>query len=294
MAENNSRKRGLGKGLDALFDTPTPVAKIVEKNDSSKASETTINISSLEVNPYQPRKTFDKDALNDLANSIKENGVVQPLLVRKSGKKYQIIAGERRFRAAKLAGITKVPVIARELNDAAMMEIAIIENLQREDLNAIEEANGINSYMKELKLTQDQAAKKLGKSRSAIANLLRLLNLPSGVQQMIVEGKISMGHARALLSVESPKSMELLAKRIVSEGLSVRQVEQITSNTTNSVPTKTVKKTQVNNEYVREVIDQLEDKFATKVVLKKKKLEINFHNDDDLNRILDILGINLD
>jgi ParB family chromosome partitioning protein len=294
MSNNDPKKRGLGKGLDALFDEPKPVQEIVERDDSSKNGITEIKLSLLEPNPYQPRKTFDKSALDELANSIKENGVIQPLIVRKNGKKYQIVAGERRFRASTIAGLQVVPVIIKTLTDHSMMEIAIVENLQREDLNPIEEAQGINSYMKELGYTQEQTSEKLGKSRSAIANLLRLLNLPASVQKLVSENKLTMGHARTLLGFDSQHDMENLAKRIVAEGLSVRQVEEIVSGNKTSEKHAVSKSTKTQNQYVSEVVEKLEDKYATRVILKKKKIEINFTNEEDLNRILDVLGISLD
>ncbi|MGL2215872.1 ParB/RepB/Spo0J family partition protein, partial [Oenococcus oeni] len=257
-------------------------------------SVSTISLSSLKVNPYQPRKTFDEASLSELAESLKQSGVIQPLIVRAHGKNYQIVAGERRFRAAKLAKLTEVPVIVKDLSDSAMMELAIIENLQREDLNPIEEAQGINSYMKELALTQAQVAEKLGKSRAGVANTLRLLNLPTEVQQLMIDGKLSMGHARALLGLDSQPDMLLLAHRIVKEGLSVRQVEELVRKSANPEKKSSNQGSKSTNIYAEEVEHQLEDKFSTKVSLSKKKIEINFANEDELDRILTLLGVNLD
>ncbi len=229
-----------------------------------------------------------------MAESLKQSGVIQPLIVRAHGKNYQIVAGERRFRAAKLAKLTEVPVIVKDLSDSAMMELAIIENLQREDLNPIEEAQGINSYMKELALTQAQVAEKLGKSRAGVANTLRLLNLPTEVQQLMIDGKLSMGHARALLGLDSQPDMLLLAHRIVKEGLSVRQVEELVRKSANPEKKSSNQGRKSTNIYAEEVEHQLEDKFSTKVSLSKKKIEINFANEDELDRILTLLGVNLD
>ncbi|AZZ60902.1 ParB/RepB/Spo0J family partition protein [Oenococcus sp. UCMA 16435] len=294
-----ANKRGLGRGIDALFsdEEDKKVAQVVEKvakKQDDGNSVSTISLSSLKANPYQPRKTFDEASLSELAESLKQSGVIQPLIVRTHGKSYQIVAGERRFRAAKLANLTEVPVIVKDLSDSAMMELAIIENLQREDLNPIEEAQGISSYMKELALTQVQVAEKLGKSRAAVANTLRLLNLPAEVQQLIVDGKLSMGHARTLLGLDSQPDMLLLAQRIVKEGLSVRQVEELVRKSANPEKKSSNQSKQVTNIYAEEVEHQLEDKFSTKVSLSKKKIEINFANEDELDRILTLLGVSLD
>ncbi|ABJ56110.1 ParB/RepB/Spo0J family partition protein [Oenococcus oeni] len=294
-----ANKRGLGRGIDALFsdEEDKKEAQVVEKvapKKDDRNSVSTISLSSLKVNPYQPRKTFDEASLSELAESLKQSGVIQPLIVRAHGKNYQIVAGERRFRAAKLAKLTEVPVIVKDLSDSAMMELAIIENLQREDLNPIEEAQGINSYMKELALTQAQVAEKLGKSRAGVANTLRLLNLPTEVQQLMIDGKLSMGHARALLGLDSQPDMLLLAHRIVKEGLSVRQVEELVRKSANPEKKSSNQGSKSTNIYAEEVEHQLEDKFSTKVSLSKKKIEINFANEDELDRILTLLGVNLD
>ncbi|MFT8813152.1 ParB/RepB/Spo0J family partition protein [Oenococcus sp.] len=294
-----ANKRGLGRGIDALFSdeddqkTLQAVAKVAPK-DTAGQSLLQLKLSSLEVNPYQPRKIFDQTALTELAQSLKQTGLIEPLIVRKHGSSYQIIAGERRFRAAKLAGLTQVPVIEKTLSDSAMIELAIIENLQRENLNPIEEAQGINSYMKELALTQSQVAEKLGKSRAAIANTLRLLNLPEAVQQFMIDGRLAMGHARALLGLDTPAEMVALANRIVSEGLSVRQVEELVRGQSQKQSVSLTKKHSETNIYAEEIEKRLEDKFSTKVSLSKKKLEISFSDQDELNRILEILGVNAD
>lgn len=292
-----ANKRGLGRGMDALFsdEADKKEAQVVDKVADKKDQDNVvlkIAITSLEANPFQPRKTFDQVALSELADSLKETGLIQPIVVRKHGAKYQIVAGERRFRAARSAELTQVPVIVKSLSDNAMMALSIIENLQREDLNPIEEAQGINAYMKQLTLTQAQAAEKLGKSRAAIANTLRLLNLPAQVQQLIIEGQLSMGHARALLGLDAQSDMLLLADKAIKQQLSVRQIEDIVRHTASSKQ-KTNAKKPSNSIYIQAIEQQLEDKFSTKISLSKKKLEINFANEDELNRILDLLGVDL-
>ncbi|MDN6900087.1 ParB/RepB/Spo0J family partition protein [Oenococcus sicerae] len=292
-----ANKRGLGRGMDALFsdEADKKEAQVVDKVADKKDQDNVvlkIAITSLEANPFQPRKTFDQAALSELADSLKESGLIQPIVVRKHGDKYQIVAGERRFRAARSAELTQVPVIVKSLSDNAMMALSIIENLQREDLNPIEEAQGINAYMKQLTLTQAQAAEKLGKSRAAIANTLRLLNLPVQVQQLIIEGQLSMGHARALLGLDAQSDMLLLADKAIKQQLSVRQIEDIVRHTASSKQ-KTNAKKPSNSIYIQAIEQQLEDKFSTKISLSKKKLEINFANKDELNRILDLLGVDL-
>ncbi|MFT8323970.1 ParB/RepB/Spo0J family partition protein [Oenococcus sicerae] len=292
-----ANKRGLGRGMDALFsdEADKKEAQVVDKVADKKDQDNVvlkIAITSLEANPFQPRKTFDQVALSELADSLKETGLIQPIVVRKHGAKYQIVAGERRFRAARSAELTQVPVIVKSLSDNAMMALSIIENLQREDLNPIEEAQGINAYMKRLTLTQAQAAEKLGKSRAAIANTLRLLNLPAQVQQLIIEGQLSMGHARALLGLDAQSDMLLLADKAIKQQLSVRQIEDIVRHTASSKQ-KTNAKKPSNSIYIQAIEQQLEDKFSTKISLSKKKLEINFANEDELNRILDLLGVDL-
>lgn len=294
-----TNKRGLGRGIDALFSdeddkkTLQAVNQVTQK-DHAAAPLLQVKLSLLQANPYQPRKTFDQTTLAELADSLKQTGLIEPLIVRKHGSNYQIIAGERRFRAAKLAGLTQVPAIEKTLSDSAMIELAIIENLQRENLNPIEEAQGINSYMKELGLTQAQVAEKLGKSRAAIANTLRLLNLPAAVQKLIIAGKLSMGHARALLGLDTAAEMIDLSNRIISQGLSVRQVEELVRGQNRKQTLPNPKKHSESNMYAQEIERRLEDKFATKVSLSTKKLEISFADQDELNRILELLGVDAD
>ena len=287
-----TRKRALGRGLEDLFnsenlDLESVEAKIYETATSEEIVE--LNLSDLRPNPYQPRKVFDEEALNELCASIKEHGVFQPIIVKKSIKGYDIIAGERRYRASKMAGLEKIPAIIRDFTDEQMMEIALLENLQREDLSVIEEALAYKSMVEHLHLTQDELSRRVGKSRSHITNILGLLRLPSEVQQMVSDGRITMGHARALSKLESRDEIIKLANKIVDDNLIVRDIESITSD--NQVAKKVkVNRKSSNNEY-KYVEDLLRDKFDTKVSVKGKKIEISYDNADDLNRILELLGI---
>lgn len=220
------KNKKLGKGLDAIFggDISTLIDDIEKNTPESK--QVTVDLDEIRPNPYQPRKLFDEEKLQELAVSIKEHGIFQPVILKQSIQGYEIVAGERRCRAAKIAGLFKVPAIIVEFTDAQMMEIALLENIQRENLNSIEEAKAYQSMMEKLELTQDQLAKRVGKSRSYIANTLRLLQLSDIIQNYVLEGKITMGHARSLITLPEKKA-ELLAKRCIDEGLSVRDVENV-------------------------------------------------------------------
>ena len=286
-------RRALGKGLEQLFDLDNLNVNNVsdfEKNiyeDTNHEEIVELNINDLRPNPYQPRTIFDEDALNELAESIKENGVFQPIIVKKSIKGYDVIAGERRLRASKIAGKKTIPAIIRQISDEKMAEIALLENLQRENLNALEEAKAYKSLIEKLNLTQEELAKKVSKSRSHITNMLGLLRLPGEVQDMITTGKLTMGHARALSKLEDKEEIVKMANDINEKGLTVRDVEAQSEN----VPKKhqTIRK-QKNNEYTY-VQDLLRDKLDTKVKIKDRKIEISFTNTADLNRILEILNI---
>jgi len=287
-----TKKRALGRGLEDLFNSENLDLESVEAKIYESASNEEIidlNLSDLRPNPYQPRKVFDEDALKELADSIKEHGVFQPIIVKKSIKGYDIIAGERRFRASKMAGLEKIPAIIRDFTDEQMMEIALLENLQRENLSVIEEALAYKSMIEHLNLTQDDLSKKVGKSRSHVTNILGLLRLPGEVQQMVSDGRITMGHARALSKLESRDEIISLANRIVDENLVVRDVEGITSDT------DVVKKVKINRKKsdspYKYVEDLLRDKFDSKVNVRGSKIEIAFNGASDLNRILEILGI---
>ena len=295
MKDETNKRRALGMGLEELFnsellDFDNIENKIVSETPKEEIVE--LNIDELMSNPYQPRKVFDEEALNELALSIKEHGVFQPIIVRKSIKGYNIIAGERRVKACKLAGISKIPAIIKEFSDEEMMQVALLENLQRENLSAIEEAKAYKAIIESLHLTQDELAKKLGKSRSHITNMLGLLRLPLGVQEMVLYGKISMGHARVLSKLESNEQIEELANRIVSENLSVRDIETL-ANTEKYERTSPVNKANRTNEY-KFVEDAMKDKLGTKVNISGGKIKISFATKEDLNRILEILNIEVE
>ncbi len=290
---DTSKRRALGKGLEELFnneqlDFSKMEKEIVESTPKEEIVE--VNLDELRSNPYQPRKVFDEEKLNELANSIKEFGVFQPIIVKKSIKGYEIIAGERRVKASRIAGLTTIPAIVRDFTDNEMMEIALLENLQREDLNAIEEATAYKKLLDTLSLTQEELAKRLGKSRSHITNMVGLLNLPESVKTMIEDGKLTMSHARVLSKMEDKGQVEELANKIINENMNVRDLEDI-SSTSNIAKTHTVKRVSksYNNEYSA-LEDDLSDKLGTRVKFKKNKIEINFNNTNDLNRILDIMN----
>ncbi|MBL1225416.1 ParB/RepB/Spo0J family partition protein [Enterococcus sp. BWR-S5] len=294
-----SKGKGLGRGIDALFQDFASLEEV----DVKKEEVIEISLSELRPNPYQPRKTFDESSLSELADSIKQSGVFQPIIVRKSSVKgYEIIAGERRFRASKLAEKETIPAIVREFDEEAMMQIAVLENLQREDLNALEEAEAYDMLMKNLKLTQAEVAERLGKSRPYIANYLRLLTLPSLVKDLVQQETLSMGQARTLLGLKDKKTILSLANRAVKEGLTVRQLEQLVTEINENEGKKAVKKVKKAAKekpyYIRESEDRLMDKFGTTVVIQEKegkgKIEIEYLSDSDLARILDILNIQFD
>jgi len=289
-----TKKRALGRGLEQLFNTENLDLDTIERQiyeDTSKEEIIEINLNELRPNPYQPRKLFKDEALQELAISIKEHGVFQPIIVKKSIKGYEIIAGERRFRASKLAGLEKIPAIIRDFSDEQMMEIALLENLQRENLNVIEEALAYKSMIEKLGLTQDELSKRVGKSRSHITNILGILRLPKEVQSMIIEGKLTMGHARVISKLESTEQMMELANKIVEEKLPVRDLEHLTEDNKFERKVKIERKPkEVNREY-KYVEDLLRDKLDTKVRIKDKKVEIHFNNNADLNRILEILNV---
>lgn len=287
-----TKKRALGRGLEELFNNENLNLDNFEEtlyDDRSHDGVVEINIDELRVNPYQPRKVFDDKALGELALSIKEHGIFQPVIVKKSIKGYEIVAGERRFRAAKIAGLTKIPAIIRDFNDEQMMEIALLENLQRENLTAIEEAEAYKFMLDKLNITQDELAKKVGKSRSHVTNILGLLRLPKEVQDKVNSYKISMAHARALSKLESKEKIIELADRIEKESLNVREIENLLSNPEVN-KAKKIERKKETNEY-KYVEDLMREKLDTKVKINDKKIEITFVNNADLNRILEILDI---
>ena len=287
-----TKKRALGKGLEQLFNNENLNLSSFEQQvyeTTSNEEIIEVELSDLRVNPYQPRKVFNKEALEDLSNSIKEHGVFQPIIVKKSIKGYEIIAGERRVRASKLAGLTKVPAIIRDLNDEQMMEIALLENLQRENLSAIEEAVAYKSMLDKLGLTQDELSKKVGKSRSHVTNILGLLRLPKEVQEMVALNKISMGHARVLSKLESDEKIISMAHEIVEKKLPVREIENVSTETPKK--NKIERRSPSTNEY-KYAEDILREKLDTKVKIKDNKIELYFTNVADLNRILDVINNN--
>ena len=288
-----NKKRALGRGLEQLFNNENlDVAKLEQTIYETATNEEIIDIelSELRPNPYQPRKVFDDEALKELSASIKEHGVFQPIIIKKSIKGYEIIAGERRVRASKLAGLDKIPAIIRNFTDEQMMEIALLENLQRENLTAIEEAYAYKAMIEKLSLTQDELSKKVGKSRSHLTNILGLLRLPKEVQQMIAESKLSMGHARALSKLEDEEKIKELANKIVNEKISVRNAEELTNQETHTHEIKKTPREKSNDEY-KYVEDLLREKLDAKVKIKDKKIIINFTSTADLNRILEIIDI---
>ena len=290
------RRRALGRGLEELFnseviDYATVEQKIV--NTTPKEEITMVKLNELRSNPYQPRKIFDENALQELANSIKEHGVFQPIIVKKSIKGYEIIAGERRVKASQLAGLEEIPAIIRDFNDTQMMEIALLENLQREDLTAIEEANAYKKLQETLSLTQEELAKRLGKSRSHITNMIGLLTLPTNIQEEVNKNNISMGHARVLSKLNDTAQQQELVNKILTEGLSVRKLEELTQEPTIIKTNPQKPRIKPVNEYSY-LQEQLSEKLGTKVVIKKNKIEISFVNNNDLNRLLEYMNITID
>lgn len=280
-------KKGLGKGLDMLFSDDNPV--------SIESGITDLKLVQVEPNSNQPRKTFDNEKLEILADSIKEHGLIQPIIVVKNKKgNYTIVAGERRWRAAKKAGLETIPAVIKDYSDRTVTEVALIENLQREDLNPIEEALGYKSLMDEYKLTQDEISKRIGKSRSAVANSLRLLTLEKELQKHLISGQISEGHARAILSLNGEVLREFLLNRIIDEGLNVRQAEKLAKDLQVVKEEKPKKVTAADIE-IEKIKNRLEQGFGTKVKIKngasKGKIEIEYYGNDDLERILSYFNI---
>ncbi|ADU32548.1 ParB/RepB/Spo0J family partition protein [Evansella cellulosilytica] len=278
--------KGLGKGINVFFPD-----NIDEKKD--KIQE--IEISELRPNPYQPRKNFEEDAIEELKTSIEQHGVLQPIIARKSIKGYEIVVGERRYRAAKAANLSVIPAVVRKLTEEEMMEIALIENLQRENLNPLEEAKAYQKLMEQLNVTQEELSKKLGKSRPHIANHVRLLQLPSLAQELIAEGKLSMGHGRALLGLKRKELLSNTLKKVVNEKLNVRQVEELVQRLNENVSRETKsKKKDTNSPFIRERESHLKEYFGTNVQIKKGKkkgkIEIEFFSEEDLDRILQLIN----
>lgn len=288
------KRRALGMGLEELFNNEQlDLDKFEEKIVSVTPKEEVVELklSELRPNPYQPRKVFDAEKLQELANSIKEHGVFQPIIVKKSIKGYEIIAGERRYKASQLAGKETIPAIVRDFTDENMMEIALLENLQRENLNSIEEATAYQKLLASLKVTQEELANKLGKSRSHITNMLGLLELPEEVKNLIAEEKITMSHARVLSKMKDKDEIINLANKIVDENLNVRAIEQASQNPTVEKKHKLKTKVKKESEY-KYIEESISEKLGTKVKINNKKILISFTNNNDLNRILEILDVN--
>ena len=287
-----TKKRALGRGLEQLFNSENLDYNSFEKQIYETVNNDEIielNLDEIRPNPYQPRKIFKEDSLKELAESIKINGVFQPIIVKKSIKGYDLVAGERRFRASKLAGKQTIPAIIRDFSENQMIEIALLENLQRENLNVIEEALAYKSMIEKLNLTQEELSQKVSKSRSHITNILGLLRLPSEIQKMLINNELTMGHARVLSKLENEEKMLEYAKMIVENKLQVKETEEknIEEKEKNKIK-KPVK--EINKDY-KYVEDLLREKLDTKVKVKEKKIEINFTNVADLNRILEILNV---
>lgn len=297
MAVSKTQTRGLGKGLDGIIKNKTGVASVAPKESAVKGSAVEVDIKKIERNKEQPRKKFEEEALDELSESIKQYGVIQPLLVQDKGDHYEIIAGERRWRASMKAGLKTVPVIIKNLSEQEIVEISLIENIQREDLDAIEEAMAYKRLKTEFNMTDDQVAKKVSKSRVAVTNSMRLLKLCDKVQQMLIEEMITSGHARALLAVEDPDKQYELAQEVFDMNLSVREVEKLVRAL--SKPKKPGKKDNRNLEqykvHFEEYANKLTEKLGVKVAVNLKdkssgKLEIDFNSTDDFERFYNLLN----
>ena len=280
----------LGKGLSSIFGQD--ISKVLDdiqngdiKTDTQEQKKIPVN--QIRPNPYQPRKVFDQEALKELSQSISQHGVFTPILVKKSIQGYDLIAGERRLRASKLAGLDEIPAIVVDFDDQQMMEIALLENIQREDLNVIEEAKAYDQLIKRLNYTQEQLAHRVGKSREHITNLLRLLKLPNDVQDYVVNKQLSMGHVRALLGLKDEEKIREVAKKAIDQGLSVRKVEQLVKDMNNPKPVEK----EVEDIYSKEAKRMLEEYFETSVNISTHSISIHYENQDDLNRILELLNL---
>ncbi|MCT3573379.1 ParB/RepB/Spo0J family partition protein [Levilactobacillus brevis] len=292
----NKKEKSLGRGIDALF----------AENGVDTAEENVVDLTLADIrpNPYQPRQKFDQKGLNDLAASIEKTGVFQPIIVRQPDKtleRYEILAGERRFRASKLAGKTTIPGIVRDITEEQMMEIAVLENLQREDLTPLEEAEAYDTLMTKLTLTQAQVSERLGKSRPYIANYLRLLGLPKAVKDMLQHNELSMGQARTMLSLKDKTKLVALAKRAVEQGMTVRALEAEVSKLNGAAKKLAKKPAKKKSPFLRSTENQLQERFGTQVSINESqgkdqqgRIEIEYLSNDDLNRILDLLDIHLD
>lgn len=289
-------KHGLGKGLDSMIPAKKEKENVVTKVEDNVSRETLINITEIEPNREQPRRHFDEDSLLELAESIKQYGIVQPLILQKRNEMFEIVAGERRWRAARIAGLKKVPAIIKNYTEREVLEIALIENIQREDLNPIEEASAYKKLIEEFKLKQDEVAERVSKSRAAITNSLRLLKLGENVQQMLVDELITSGHARALLSVPDQKLQDELATQILDQKLSVRDTEKMVKNAQKEKKASTEKKkdNKVEQLVYKDLENKMTEALGTKVLISKKgknkgTIILEYYSQEDLERITDIL-----
>lgn len=292
--DNNNKKKALGKGLEQLFTNSVIDFDSFENNiveNTNKNDITKIPLNEIRSNPYQPRKTFDEESLNELAKSIKVYGVVQPIIVKKSIKGYELIAGERRCRASKIAGLEDIPAIIKDFSDEEMMEIALLENIQREDLNPIDEANSIDKIIKLKGMTQEEFGLKFGKSRSYVTNLLGLLRLPEEVKKMVEKKQLSASHARVLSKIDDEEKIIYLAHKIIEEDLNVRDIEALVKEN-NSIDS--LKKKEIINPRYKIYQELISEKVNEKVKIKNNKVEINFDGEKDLLRILELLNIKVD
>ena len=287
-------KRGLGKGIDSLIPSQAVPVKTADVKEE-KGPETMVKITMVEPNREQPRKNFDEDALQELADSIKQFGLLQPILVQDRKSHYEIIAGERRWRASKLAGLKEVPVIIKDYTEQEIVEISLIENIQRENLNPIEEALAYKRLLTEFNLKQDEVAERVSKSRTAVTNSMRLLKLSDDVQQMVVDEMITTGHARALLAIEDPEQQYIIAQKIFDEKLSVRDIEKLVKDM--NKPPKEKKEKPKNIDFIyKDIEEKLKLSLGTKVMVNAKedgvgKIEIEFYSNDELERLLEILRV---
>lgn len=285
-----SKKFGLGKGLNALI--PNDYEELTEE----KSSQTLITLNEIKANREQPRKSFDNEKILELSQSIKNHGIIQPLILKKKDDFYVIIAGERRWRAAKLAGLKEVPAIIMDITDRELLELSLIENIQREDLNPIEEGKAFKKLLEDFSLTQESLSETLSKSRTSITNTMRLLNLDDRVQEYIIDGVISEGHGRTLLGIKEKDLQYELAQKVIDDKISVRELEKIVRNITDIKSEKKIEKnTKDLSIYYKDIRDRLENYFGTKVNIEKKKnkgkIEIEYYSEEDLQRILDIINM---
>ena len=285
-------ERRLGRGLESLLGG---AEEDREPTAGAVGGVREVPIGAIRPNPMQPRSGFDEREMAELVESVREVGVLQPLVVRRAGEGYEVIAGERRLRAAEIVGLAAVPVVERKASDDEMLTLALVENLQREDLNPIEKGKGFKALIERFELTQEEAAKRIGKDRSSIANFMRLLELPEAVQHVVSRGTISMGHARALLGLSRPSAQQALALRIEDEGLSVRQVERTVAQNRHQKPSSKPRRAVPKPAYLRDIEDRARERLGSKVLIESKagrgRVIIHFFSDDDFQRILDAIGI---